>query len=62
MATDLKVGATEIAPSPRSACNQEKVLQNQVQKLTLQLKEQKEQAQLVRAGGIRELGRGPELG
>uniref|UniRef100_A0A452S973 Lamin tail domain containing 2 n=1 Tax=Ursus americanus TaxID=9643 RepID=A0A452S973_URSAM len=41
-----EVGATEIAPSPRSACNQEKVLQNQVQKLTLQLKEQKEQAQL----------------
>ncbi|XP_045626759.1 LOW QUALITY PROTEIN: lamin tail domain-containing protein 2 [Ursus americanus] len=33
-------------PPERSACNQEKVLQNQVQKLTLQLKEQKEQAQL----------------
>uniref|UniRef100_G1LVJ9 Lamin tail domain containing 2 n=1 Tax=Ailuropoda melanoleuca TaxID=9646 RepID=G1LVJ9_AILME len=33
-------------PPERSACNQEKVLQNQVQKLTVQLKEQKEQAQL----------------
>ncbi|KAF3822414.1 hypothetical protein GH733_007788 [Mirounga leonina] len=33
-------------PSERSARNQEKFLQNQVQKLTLELKEQKKQAQL----------------
>ncbi|XP_004403876.1 PREDICTED: lamin tail domain-containing protein 2 [Odobenus rosmarus divergens] len=33
-------------PPKRSACNREKFLQNQVQKLTLELKEQKEQAQL----------------
>jgi len=43
---NLEVGAAEIAPSPRSARNQEKFLQNQVQKLTLELKEQKKQAQL----------------
>ncbi|XP_029813195.1 lamin tail domain-containing protein 2 isoform X2 [Suricata suricatta] len=33
-------------PAERSSCSQEKFLQNQVQKLTLELKEQKEQAQL----------------
>ncbi|XP_073908090.1 LOW QUALITY PROTEIN: lamin tail domain-containing protein 2 [Castor canadensis] len=42
-------------PPERSSCSQDKFLQNQVQKLTLELKAQKEQAQLVR-GGIRELG------
>jgi hypothetical protein len=52
---DPEVGASEIAPPPRSSCSQDKFLQNQVQKLTLELKAQKEQAQLVR-GGIRELG------
>ncbi|KAF5911403.1 hypothetical protein HPG69_017886, partial [Diceros bicornis minor] len=36
-------------PSDRSLCRQHKFLQNQVQKLTLELKEQKEQAQLERA-------------
>uniref|UniRef100_A0A8C0JZL3 Lamin tail domain containing 2 n=1 Tax=Canis lupus dingo TaxID=286419 RepID=A0A8C0JZL3_CANLU len=40
------VGAAEIAPSPRGARNQERFLQNKVQKLTLELKKQKEQAQL----------------
>ncbi|XP_008592055.1 PREDICTED: uncharacterized protein C11orf35 homolog [Galeopterus variegatus] len=36
----------EIAPPPRSPRSQEKLLQNQVQKLTQELQEQKEQAQL----------------
>uniref|UniRef100_A0A8C0ZQL4 LTD domain-containing protein n=1 Tax=Castor canadensis TaxID=51338 RepID=A0A8C0ZQL4_CASCN len=35
-----------IAPPPRSSCSQDKFLQNQVQKLTLELKAQKELAQL----------------
>ncbi|XP_051001588.1 lamin tail domain-containing protein 2 [Acomys russatus] len=37
---------TEIAPPTRSSKSQDKFLQNQVQKLTLELKAQKEQAQL----------------
>lgn len=36
-------------PPERSLCRQQKFLQNQVQKLTLELKEQKEQAQLEKA-------------
>lgn len=47
MAADPEVGAAEIALSPRSSCSR-KLLQNQVQKLTLELEEQKGQAQLVR--------------
>lgn len=62
LAADPEVGAAEVAPSPRSLCRQQKFLQNQVQKLTLELKEQKEQAQLVRGGGIREWARRPKLG
>lgn len=62
LAADPQVGAAEIAPSPRSSHSQEKVLQHQVQKLTLELKEQKEKAQLVRGRWDRELGRGSELG
>uniref|UniRef100_A0A4X1VZ79 Lamin tail domain containing 2 n=2 Tax=Sus scrofa TaxID=9823 RepID=A0A4X1VZ79_PIG len=38
--------AAEVAPPPRSSRSREKILQHQVQKLMLELKEQKEQAQL----------------
>lgn len=51
-----------IAPSPRSARNQEKFLQNQVQKLTLDLKKQKEQAQLVRGRRDQGVGEGTQAG
>lgn len=65
------MGATELAPSPRSYHNQDKPLQVkplqiQVQKLALELKQQKEQAQLVRGpgswagGGFGERGRARE--
>lgn len=47
LAADPEVGAAEIALSPRSSRSRE-LLQNQVQKLTLELEEQKGQAQLVR--------------
>lgn len=47
LAADPEVGCT-ITPSPRSSCSQEKLLQVEVQKLTVELKEQKKQAQLVR--------------
>ncbi|XP_024902040.1 LOW QUALITY PROTEIN: lamin tail domain-containing protein 2 [Pteropus alecto] len=46
-------------PFERSSHSQKKLLQTQVQKLTLELKEQKEQAQLVRGQGA---GRGLALG
>lgn len=45
------MGATEITPSPRSSRNQGKLLQIQVQKLTQELKQQKEQAHQVRGPG-----------
>eukprot|EP00069_Balaena_mysticetus_P005841 bmy_04976T0 len=48
MAADPEVGAAEIALSPRSSRSR-KFLQNQVQRLTLELEGQKEQAQLEKA-------------
>ncbi|XP_059008639.1 lamin tail domain-containing protein 2 isoform X2 [Mustela lutreola] len=49
-------------PPERSARNQEKFLQNQVQKLTLDLKKQKEQAQLVRGRRDQGVGEGTQAG
>ncbi|KAB0390998.1 hypothetical protein E2I00_019899, partial [Balaenoptera physalus] len=48
LAADPEVGAAEIALSPRSSRSR-KFSQNQVQKLTLELEEHKEQAQLEKA-------------
>lgn len=50
-AADTEVGTTENTPSPWSSYSQVRLLQTQVQKLTADLKEQRQQAQLVRAQG-----------
>ncbi|EHB16343.1 hypothetical protein GW7_07603 [Heterocephalus glaber] len=47
-AADLEVGTAKIASPPKSSHSQDTFLQNQVQKLTVELRAQKEQAQLER--------------